>query len=184
MDGHWGGHGGPRSRGAGFVGRDRLVVRTVCPLIPPSGTCSPPGEKDTMQTSARRMRAVFGSSPSGRTWRSALRTSGRCHQAEAGQPIAGSGRRSSGGRAPASRAIGGPRRVGCLSVRETEIGSVERNRARGHGGHPPEGSMSAARAVDSSHEVVGITTSHGGGERTRREPHSPSPAGRLMTARE
>jgi len=58
------GHRGPRSRDAGFVGRERLVVRTGCPRIPPAGTFSPHGvEKDPIQASARPLNGSFPITP-------------------------------------------------------------------------------------------------------------------------
>jgi hypothetical protein len=58
------GHRGPRSRDAGCVGRERLVVHTGCPLIPPAGTFSPHGvEKDPIQASARPADGSFPITP-------------------------------------------------------------------------------------------------------------------------
>ena len=58
------GHRGPPPRRAGCVGRNRLVVRTVGPLIPPAGTFSPHGvEKDPIQASARPADGSFPSTP-------------------------------------------------------------------------------------------------------------------------
>jgi len=59
-----GGHRGPRSRDAGFVGRERLVIRTGYPLIPPAGTVSPHGvETDPIEASARPWNASFPITP-------------------------------------------------------------------------------------------------------------------------
>jgi hypothetical protein len=52
------------SRSADFVCRERLVIRTGCPLIPPAGTFSPHGvEKDPIQTSARPADGSFPITP-------------------------------------------------------------------------------------------------------------------------